>query len=211
MPEAKYDSINSPVSIGKPSSYTLAESAFLIVSLLAYMDFTVSSATCKWCSINLSQIEFEDVQLCNDCHQKAVSAAKNPTLCNRCETILTDQDAIKELFSEYGLHHYRAAELRLQAENGCELCRMFLLQDPNTDPGRLQFVPLFLMGRRPDGIENIQNSDSSSAGDINSFFFSSETDQFSLELSVSACDGEQKDALIQISNVYFELGIGSFR
>jgi hypothetical protein len=166
------------------------------------MEFnTTSSETCKWCSVNPSHVEFEDVKLCNGCYQKAESTAKRHALCERCESLLTDKDAIKELFSEYGLQHYGADELRLQAENGCELCRMFLLQDPNTDPGRLQFVPLFLMARRPDGVEAKQDSDPSSSGDINSFYFSSEPDQFSLELSVSACDGEQKDLIISNSYV----------
>lgn len=163
------------------------------------MDDTLLSAsnadTCKWCNRNISTTVFENANLCTECYQKATQAAQNPTLCKKCSSILTDPKVIKGLFSEYGLQHLVQDDLRLHAERGCELCQMFLLQDPNTDPRRLQFVPLFLVGKRPEEIKVKDTSGFSSAGDINSFYFSSETDQFSLELSVSAYEGEQKHVM----------------
>ncbi|KAF8856564.1 HET-domain-containing protein [Acephala macrosclerotiorum] len=135
--------------------------------------------------------------MCTECHQIAIQAAQNPTLCKRCSSILTDPEAIKGLFSEYGFQHLVQDDLRLHAERGCELCRMFLLQDPNTDPRRLQFVPLFLVGKRSEGAEFKDRPESASAGDINSFYFSSETDQFSLELSVSAYEGDPASTYIR--------------
>jgi len=154
-----------------------------------------NSDTCKWCNRNISTAVFENAKLCTDCHEKANQAAQNPTLCTRCSSILTENSAIQGLFSEYGLQHYVQDDLALHAERGCELCRTFLLQDPNTDPRRLQFVPLFLVGKRSKEIEARQISNLSSAGDINSFYFSSEADQFSLELSVSAYKGKPKHVI----------------
>ena len=144
---------------------------------------------CKWCGENNSTIVFENANLCNECHQKATLAAKNPSLCRVCSNLLTDTEVIQALFSEDGYAHSLAEDLRHESENGCSLCRIFLLQDPNNDSGRLQFVPLFLTTLRPKNVEVKDKFDSSSAGDINAFYFSSEPDQFSLELSISAKKG----------------------
>ena len=144
---------------------------------------------CKWCGQKNSNVVFENANLCNKCHEKAILAVQNPRLCRVCSVLLTDREAIRGLFSEDGFRHSVAWDLRHESENGCGLCRMFLLQDPNTDPGRLQFVPLFLTALRSKGTKTEVELEYSSAGDINAFYFSSEPDQFSLELSISAHEG----------------------
>jgi hypothetical protein len=141
---------------------------------------------CKWCGENNANVVFENANLCNKCHEKALLAVKSPRLCQVCSALLTDREVIRSLFSEDGYEHSLAWDLRHESENGCGLCRMFLLQDPNADSGRLQFVPLFLTALRPKGTETVDGSDFLSAGNINAFYFSSEPDQFSLELSISA-------------------------
>lgn len=141
---------------------------------------------CKWCGQNNADVVFENANLCNNCHEKGLLAVENPRLCKVCSALLTDKDVIRSLLTEEGYKHSVAWDLRHRSENGCGLCRMFLLQDPNTDSGRLQFVPLFLTALRPKGTEAGDVLGFPSAGNINSFYFSSEPDQFSLELSISA-------------------------
>jgi hypothetical protein len=144
---------------------------------------------CKWCGENNSNVVFENANLCNTCHGKADLATQNPKLCRVCSILLTDKEAIRGLFSEDGFKHSGAWDLRNESENGCGLCRMFLLQDPNTDSRRFQFVPLFLTALKPKGTDGGREWDYKSAGDINGFYFSSEPDQFSLELCISAYEG----------------------
>ena len=143
----------------------------------------------KWCGENNSNTVFENVNLCNACHGKAILTVQNPRLCPVCSVLLVDKEAIRALFSEDGFGHSVAWDLRHESENGCGLCRMFLLQDPNTDPRRLQFGPLFLTALRPKSAGTEKIADYCSAGNINAFYFSSEPDQFSLELPVSAHEG----------------------
>ena len=145
---------------------------------------------CKWCGQNNAKATFENANLCNQCHEKAILAVQRPALCRACRSLFTDEEVIRSLFSEDGYQHSLADELRHESEYGCRLCRVFLLQDPNTDPRRLQFVPLVLTALRPKGAEAQQILGFSSPGDINSLYFSSEPDQFSLELSISAGESE---------------------
>lgn len=145
---------------------------------------------CKWCGQNNANVVFENANLCNKCHEIALLAVQSPRLCRVCSALLTDKEVIRSLLSEDGFQHSLAWDLRHESENGCGLCRMFLLQDPNADSGRLQFVPLFLTALKPNGTEVEETSGFSSAGDINSFYFSSEPDQFSLELSISTQESE---------------------
>lgn len=96
--------------------------------------------------------------------------------------LLTDKDVSRALFSEDGWAH--GTDLKWSSENGCGLCRMFLLQDPN--PDRMTFrIGLVLHAESRENGED-------SAKDINSLYFSSENDIFRLTLAVSAAPGENR-------------------
>jgi hypothetical protein len=149
----------------------------------------IESGVCKWCRDSRPYSVFEGAALCQNCYKKAIWAAQNPRLCNDCSLLLTSEEAIRELFSEYGHKHLQVDRLAESAESGCGLCRMFLLQDPNDDFARLQHIPLYLFAARRKGREPEQDSKFLSAGNINSFYFSSEPDQFRLDMSIFALHG----------------------
>ena len=132
---------------------------------------------------------FENAKLCSKCHQKEVLAVQNPKLCETCKSLMLQKKVRQELLTEYGFKHNVATRLRMDAENGCELCRIFLLRDPNTDSGRLQFVLLYLSAGTASKIDSESGSSDVLSIDINSLYFSSEPDQFSLTLSASAAVG----------------------
>ena len=150
------------------------------------MDSTILSShlltLCKWCGISNSEADFENVRLCHICHQKALLAVQNPRLCDICNGLATKKNVFQALFSEHGYSHMAMRQLERSAENGCGLCRLLLLQDPNPDWGR--FVqPLSLFAERENGLKK------QSDGEINTLYFSSEAEIFKLKLSVSADAG----------------------
>ncbi|KAF4618384.1 hypothetical protein G7Y89_g14920 [Cudoniella acicularis] len=136
---------------------------------------------CKWCCMNNAQVVFESQGVCQVCYEKAVLAQKKPELCDLCKSLFTDEQVTKDLLSETAFPYGGLSYIRPSAENGCTLCRIFLLQDPNPDPGRL---PLSAMLYATSSEREAQ----SGAGwtDINSIYFSSEQDQYQLMMSVSA-------------------------
>jgi hypothetical protein len=74
-------------------------------------------------------------------------------------------------------------------EEGCALCRMMWLQDPNPDPNRLNFVGLYLHAETA-GEETSDGDGDKSVEDINLLHFSSEEGQYRLNLSISALPGK---------------------
>lgn len=74
-------------------------------------------------------------------------------------------------------------------EEGCALCRMMWLQDPNPDPNRLNFVGLYLHTETAEEYE-ADGDENKSADDINLLYFSSEEGQYRLNLSISALPGK---------------------
>jgi hypothetical protein len=145
-------------------------------------------AVCKWCGELNSQVIFEGAHVCNACFEKATLASQKASLCSPCSRIFTNESFIQDLFSEYGASHVSAEYLRESAENGCSMCRMLLLQDPNTDPARLQ-MNLSLIAERPEKLVTFEPGEFASIGDINLLYFTSEGGQFRLDMSVSACAG----------------------
>jgi hypothetical protein len=87
------------------------------------------------------------------------------------------------LLSEDGYWHDGFGYLEESAESGCGLCRLLLLQDPNPNWQRIT-EPLKLFAGRVKSIEKRCD------GDINSIYFSSVQDMFTLKLSVSAAAGK---------------------
>ena len=134
---------------------------------------------CKWCGYLEGETSFEGVLLCEQCLQKAKWAAQHPQLCTRCLSLFTDESVLARMLSGEGYSHGLWEEL---AERGCPLCRIFLLQDPNTDMNR-HFNPMLLRAETKRDRE-IQDAD------ITSLFFQSESEQFKLTLSVSASAGK---------------------
>ncbi len=107
------------------------------------MDPSDSPPLCKWCVESSSEV-FENARLCRPCYHKAILASQNPQLCEHCSVLLTDKEVSRALFSEDGWAH--GTDLKWSSENGCGLCRMFLLQDPN--PDRMTFrIGWFFMQR----------------------------------------------------------------
>lgn len=148
-------------------------------------------STCKWCCVVPSEVEFEGVRVCLDCEKKGIHAIENPKLCSRCSDILTNPKMFGQLFSEQGCEHYMATTLREACEEGCGMCRMMWLQDPNEEEGRMQFTSLDLFADMAEGTERpiSEAGDLVSAGDINSLYFESEAGQFRMTMSVSALPG----------------------
>jgi hypothetical protein len=135
-------------------------------------------ADCKWCGLVDGDILFEEALLCESCYRKAIWAVQNPQLCKSCVSLFTDSKALHDLLSEGYTH---GSNWEISAERGCPLCRVFLLQDPNSDTSRnLNFNSLHVE-TKPDS----QNGKS----DITSLYFTSESEQFKLTLSVSAAAG----------------------
>lgn len=147
-----------------------------------------SVEVCKWCGESNSHTILEGAPVCTACFEKGTRASQNARLCSSCNRIFTDKNFIQDLFSEYGASHVSAEHLRESAENGCSMCRMLLLQDPNNDPARLQ-MNLSLLAERPEGAASFQSGKAPSAGDINLLYFTSEGGQFRLDMSVSALAG----------------------
>lgn len=147
--------------------------------------------TCKWCCAATSQVEFEGVRVCLDCEQKGVHALKNPKLCARCSEIFASSNMAESLFSEQGFVHSMAGDLRWACEEGCEMCRLMWLGDPNEEEGRLQFTTLDLLADVVEGAERPISTAGgvNSAGDINSLYFESEAGQFRMTMSVFALPG----------------------
>jgi hypothetical protein len=83
------------------------------------------------------------------------------------------------LLSEDELQHSSAQYLEASAENGCPFCRMLWLQDPNPDVQRLTGEALTLFGVTGEQGEY----------DLKTVGFTSELDQFRLDISVSASEG----------------------
>jgi len=96
---------------------------------------------------------------------------------------------MSDLLSENGYHHSDAKYLMRSCEQGCALCRMLWLQDPNPDANRLNFIGSHLHAetvRREKG----DLSKRTSSHDINLLYFSSEEGQYRLDLSVSTSASE---------------------
>jgi hypothetical protein len=144
--------------------------------------------TCKWCNVAHAKVVFENAAVCSKCYQKGIEAVQNQSLCEICSSLFLEQEKMEAMLSEYGLQHCTAVMLEKRAENGCGLCRIFLLQDPNPDSQRLDFIPLYLSAgiaakpspRGDEGEELVK--------DINSLSFSSQ-EGFVLTVSVSALPG----------------------
>ncbi len=145
--------------------------------------------TCKWCRVNTATTIFEKASLCDECSLKATWAVENPQLCRACKSLFTDRGTTSALYSPSGLTLGYGDGLMASAEQGCGLCRMLLLQDPNPDPGRLESgLVLFAGDSRVE--PPYWETGFSSHEDIDSLYFSTEPDQFDLTLSVSASAGE---------------------
>lgn len=147
----------------------------------------LESGVCKWCGLNTAEIGFENAQLCHICYKKALDAFQNPRLCHICTSLATDATVLEALFSEDGYSHDGFGYLEKSAESGCGLCRLLLLQDPNPNWQRVG-EPLTLFAERK------KNVDKSVVGDINSLYFSSEQEMFTLKLSVSAAERKTSSA-----------------
>jgi hypothetical protein len=147
--------------------------------------------TCKWCNVANSRVIFENAALCTKCHEKAVLATHKPGFCERCRSLFLEKEATRAMLSEEGFQHWLQSEIRESAENGCGLCRIFLLQDPNPDIHRLHAIPLSLFAGMTSTNSPTNRASDIQAKDINSLSFSSEA-LFLLTLSVSALPG--KDA-----------------
>lgn len=144
---------------------------------------------CKWCSLYEATIIFEKANLCAACYRKATWAVENPQLCLSCKSLFTDEKVMSYIYSKRGVT-YGLNTVEKGAEQGCGLCRMMLLQDPNPDPGRvIHGLSLFAGASRVEA--PYWETGFSSHEDVDSLYFSTEHDQFSLTLSVSARTGEK--------------------
>jgi hypothetical protein len=122
-----------------------------------------------------AEVDFENARLRHICFEKALLAVQNPKLCDICSSLATDQKVLKALFSEQGYPHNGFSYLEKSAGNGCGLCRLLLLQDPNPNWQRIR-EPLTLFAEREKALE------SPSDGAISSLYFTSEQGMFTLSL-----------------------------
>jgi len=106
---------------------------------------------------------------------------------------------MKAMLSEYGIQHCTAMMLQKRAENGCGLCRIFLLQDPNPDSQRLDFIPLYLSAGVSTKIPTEDESGEEVVKDVNSLSFSSQ-EGFILTHSVAARSGNYGQSLIDFES-----------
>jgi hypothetical protein len=102
-----------------------------------------------------------------------------------------NQEVLQSLISEDGFSHYKLRKLQLSTRQGCPLCRLFLLQDPNPDGNRLIWGPLKLHADIAVPGRGGKNLDRSIGVDISSIYFSSEPG-IQLKLSVSAAFGTEE-------------------
>ncbi|EPE26495.1 hypothetical protein GLAREA_02408 [Glarea lozoyensis ATCC 20868] len=131
--------------------------------------------TCKWCGNVEGTKPFEGVLLCEPCLQKAAWAVDHPQLCSTCESLFTNPNSFAQLTSNDGYLHGGWED---SARRGCPLCRVFLLQDPNTDINRNMTGVLLHAETKMNGKGGVP--------DVASIYFQSESEQFKLSLSVAA-------------------------
>jgi hypothetical protein len=134
---------------------------------------------CKWCGLAEGDTLIEGALVCEPCHDKANWAVQHPQLCKSCLSLFTSSKTLQELLSDEG--HIHGSNWETSAERGCPLCRVFLLQDPNSDINRNSTLSSLRVETRKDS----QNG----AADVTSLYFTSESGQFKLTLSVSAAAG----------------------
>lgn len=150
---------------------------------------------CKWCGKDRPQVEneteindrtnfkdFEGAKLCAGCYEGASWAAEHPSNCADCDLLFTDENVFQALLSEDGYSHLNLDGLRAAASQGCQLCRIFLLQDPNSNWDRL-FSPLTLFAER-------KKTGAISPRDIESLYFWSEANVYKCTVAVSAFAGK---------------------
>lgn len=151
---------------------------------------------CKWCGNDRPFVEndtqvnddtnfkdFEGAKLCAGCYKTASWAAENPTNCVDCNLLFTDENVFQALLSEDGYSHLNIDGLRAAASQGCQLCRIFLLQDPNLNWDRL-FSPLTLFAE-------VKGAGAVSPRDIEALYFWSEMNVYKCTVAVSALAGKR--------------------